>query len=489
MSIIAPPLTLDDARQRFQTSKDLICATIEYIQRDDNRAIIETNPDAELLAALSDARWLAGNPRSRFDGIPVVIKDNIDTDDRMLTTAGSMALRTSRAAGDAFVMKKLRAAGMIPIAKANMSEWANFRANRSSSGYSTRGGQCLNPHDATRCPSGSSSGSAAAVAAGLVPVALGSETDGSIISPSARCGVVGIKPSVGLVSRSGVIPISPSQDTVGTHAHTVADAAHMLAVIAGSDPNDPATHVIPASLIDALREPIQPATWKSLRIGVARQYYSGYHPLVDARFQTLVERMQHHGLAVVDDVRIEHTDAVRQSDAEYTVLLYEFKHAINAYLAQRIPFTGMDDVTPRTLADLIAYNDAHPNPGFFFDQEVFIAANAMTVLDKRRYQQARRWSQTHAGRKGIDAALQRHALDAIIVPSGAPAWPIDQINGDHYRGAGDSTTMAACAGYPLITVPNGCIAHLPVGVTIMGTKWNDATLINVAACIEHVIKG
>jgi amidase len=489
MSIIAPPLTLDDARQRFKTTKDLIRATIEYIQRDDNRAIIETNPDAELLATLSDARWLAGNPRSRFDGIPVAIKDNIDTDDRMLTTAGSAALSTSRPAGDAFVMKKLRAAGMIPIAKANMSEWANFRANRSSSGYSTRGGQCLNPHDATRCPSGSSSGSAAAVAAGLVPVALGSETDGSIISPSARCGVVGIKPSVGLVSRSGVIPISPSQDTVGTHAHTVADAAHLLAIIAGSDPNDPATHVIPASLIDALRTPIQPATWKSLRIGVARKYYSGYHPLVDAQFQTLVERMQHHGLTVVDDVHIEHTDAVRQNDAEYTVLLYEFKHAINAYLAQRTPFTGMDDVAPRTLADLIAYNDAHPNPGFFFDQEIFIAANAMTAVDKRRYQKARRWSYAHAGPKGIDAALQRHTLDAIIVPSGAPAWPIDQINGDHYRGAGDSTTMAACAGYPLITVPNGHIAHLPVGVTIMGTKWSDATLINVAACIEQVIKG
>ncbi|MFM7679147.1 MAG: amidase family protein, partial [Roseiflexaceae bacterium] len=364
-----------------------------------------------------------------------------------------------------------------------------FRANRSSSGYSTRGGQCVNPHDATRCPSGSSSGSAAAVAAGLVPVALGSETDGSIISPSARCGVVGIKPSVGLISRNGVIPISPSQDTVGTHAHTVADAAHVLSLIAGSDPQDPATYDIPAALLTALAHPIIPAQWGTLRIGVARKHYSGYHPLVDAHFQTLIEKMHHQGLTVVDDVLIEHTDTVRQNDAEYTVLLYEFKQAINAYLATRIPFEGMQEIAPRCLADLIAYNTAHPNPGFFFDQEIFALAEAMSAADTRRYRKARRWCQLHAGTNGIDAALQRHNLDAVIVPSGAPAWPIDQINGDHYRGAGDSTTMAACAGYPLITVPMARIQHLPIGVTIMGTKWNDATLINVAGAIEAVVQG
>lgn len=492
MTILRTPTTLADlatTHQDGQHRRDLVAETLAIIASDDNRAIIESNPDAVLLAQLSDARWQAGVPRSALDGIPIAIKDNIDTGDRMHTTAGSAALLSSRPTGDAFLMKKLRAAGMIPVAKANMSEWANFRANRSSSGYSTRGGQCTNPHDATRCPSGSSSGSAAAVAAGLVSVALGSETDGSIISPSARCGVVGIKPTVGLVSRTGVIPISPSQDTVGTHANTVADAASVLSIIAGSDPRDPATANIPSSLLEALAKPIQLAAWKTLRIGVARKYYSGFHPIVDQRFGALVDNLRHHGLTIIDDVVIEHTDEVRQNDAEFTVLLYEFKQAINAYLATRVPFEGMHDIAPRTLADLIAYNNAHPNPGFHFDQELFELAEAMTAADKRRYQKARRWCQDHAATKGIDAALERHQLDAIIVPSGSPAWPIDQINGDHYRGAGDSTTMAACAGYPLITVPNGTIQHLPIGVTIMGTRWSDATLINVAAAIESVIKG
>lgn len=489
MSIIAPPHTITALQHTYPHVPDMINETLALIHNDDNRAIIEVNPDAELLAAQSAARWQAGTPRSALDGVPIVIKDNIDTGDRMHTTAGSTALLSSRPAGDAFLMKKLRAAGLIPVAKANMSEWANFRAQRSSSGYSTRGGQCCNPHDANRCPSGSSSGSAAAVAAGLVPVALGSETDGSIISPSARCGVVGIKPTVGLVSRSGVIPISPSQDTVGTHAHTVADAARVLALIAGSDPRDPATQHIPTSLMTALAHPIIPAQWQSLRIGVARTHYSGYHPLVDTHFQILIDSMQQYGLTVVDDVCIEHTDAVRQSDAEYTVLLYEFKQAINAYLATRIPFEGMQEIAPRHLADLIAYNTAHPNPGFFFDQEIFARAEAMSSADTQRYRRARRWCQQYAGTKGIDAALQRHNLDAVIVPSGAPAWPIDHINGDHYHGAGDSTTMAACAGYPLITVPMARIQHLPIGVTIMGTKWSDARLINVAAAIEYVIQG
>jgi len=267
----------------------------------------------------------------------------------------------------------------------------------------------------------------------------------------------------------------------------VADAARVLAIIAGSDPNDPATVGIPQALLDALAKPIQPECWNTLRIGVARKYYSGFHPIVDQRFGVLVEKLQHHGLTIIDDVVIEHTDDVRKNDAEFTVLLYEFKQAINAYLATRIPFEGMQDITPRTLADLIVFNKTHPNPDFYFDQELFELAEAMTAADKRRYQKARRWCQEHAGTKGIDAALQRNQLDAIIVPSGAPAWPIDQINGDHYRGAGDSTTMAACAGYPLITVPMSKIQHLPIGVTIMGSKWSDATLINVAAALESII--
>lgn len=487
MSRLFAPLQIADVLPTDQRNSTMI--TTEALARlaaDDNRAVLEINPDALVYASQSDARYRAGTPLSRFDGLPLLIKDNIDTGDRMQTTAGSAALMSTRAGGDAFLVKKLRAAGIHPIGKANMSEWANFRAMASSSGYSTRGGQCLNPYHPLRCPSGSSSGSAAAVAAGLVPVALGSETDGSIISPSARCGVVGIKPTVGLVSRTGVIPICASQDTVGTHAHTVADATAVLALIAGTDTRDPATHAIPAGLIDALTvAPALPIA--GMRIGYVTQEYSGYDERIDARMRAVVSMLQRAGATIIEDVVIPHVHAVRTNEAEFVVMLYEFKEQLNAYLRTRIPQPGMEDSAVQSLADVIAFNERNPNPGFAFDQGILERAQAMTDADTQRYLRARHWLRQHAAVEGIDAAIQTHHLDAIIVPSGTPAWLIDQTNGDP-QSPSDSTTMAACAGYPLITVPIGLIDDLPIGVTIMGTAWSDATLVRVAAGIERCIE-
>jgi len=491
MSLLFTQTTIADLQRTTdadaQHAQHIVALHQQRIAQDDNHAIIESNPDAMLLAELSDRRWQQGQALSPLDGVPIAIKDNIDTGDRMQTTAGSAALLSSRAAGDAVVIQKLRQAGLIPIAKANLSEWANFRANRSSSGYSTRGGQCLNPHDHTRSPSGSSSGSAAAVAAGLVAVALGSETDGSIISPSSRCGVVGIKPTVGLVSRSGVIPISASQDTVGTHATNVADAAHILRIIAGVDPRDGATKQIPAQLIADLTQPLRPL--HSFRIGIAREHFSGYHHLVDAAFHECLLQLQEHGVPLVDNVVIDHVPAIRSREDEYLVMLYEFKEGLNRYLRSRAIMPGCETTAVRTLADVIAYNHAHPNPGFDFDQGILERAEAVTAADRARYLRARTWCRTHAGPLGIDAALRAYQVDAIIVPSGSPAWKIDHINGDSYAGNGDSTGMAACAGYPLISIPMGTVQHLPVGLTIMGGAWSEPTLIAIAHGIETIIKG
>ncbi|MFM2309635.1 MAG: hypothetical protein RLY87_1757 [Chloroflexota bacterium] len=486
MSRVFAPIHIDEVLPSQNKSSIAIATeTLARLAADDNYAVLEVNPDALVYASQSENRYRAGTPLSRFDGLPLLIKDNIDTGDRMQTTAGSAALLSTRAGGDAFLVKKLRAAGIHPIGKANMSEWANFRAMASSSGYSTRGGQCLNPYNPLRCPSGSSSGSAAAVAAGLVPVALGSETDGSIISPSARCGVVGIKPTVGLVSRTGVIPICASQDTVGTHANSVADATAVLAIIAGTDPRDPATHAIPKGLIDALTSaptlPIQ-----GLRIGYVTQDYSGYDERIDTRMRAVVEMLRGAGATVITDVVIPHVQAVRTNDAEFVVMLYEFKEQLNAYLRTRVPLVGMEASAVQSLADVIAYNERNPNPGFAFDQGILERAQAMSDADTQRYLRARQWLRQHAAVEGIDAALQTHQLDAIIVPSGTPAWLIDQMNGDP-RSPSDSTTMAACAGYPLITVPIGMLDGLPIGVTIMGTAWSDAMLVRVAAGIEHCI--
>ena len=483
MSHMQPRIDLTTITDSAESPTTLMRDVLGRIAADRNRAIIEVNPDAMLLAEYAQT---SGNPHP-LAGIPIALKDNIDTGDRMQTTAGSPALLTSRARRDAFAITQLRQSGAIPVAKANMSEWANFRAAHSSSGYSGRGGQCLNPHDHNRCPSGSSSGSAAAVAAGLVPLAVGSETDGSIISPSARCGVVGIKPTVGLISRSGVIPISTTQDTLGTHARSVADAALLLGVLAGYDASDAATHHIPAATLATLRNPINAQTIGQVRIGVARTDFSGYHAGVDDRFDAVVTMLARHGITIVDNVAITTVNELRSSENEYMVMCYEFKHAIAAYLATRDVLPGFSEAdVPRTLSDLIAFNNAHPNHGFAFDQAVFLRAEQTTSADKAAYRKAAAWCKRKSQHEGIDATLQRHNLDCIIVPSGTPAWPIDQINGDPNM-RGDSTTAAACAAYPLITIPMGKINHLPIGLTLMGTAWSDATLVAIAHGIEQLL--
>jgi amidase len=482
-----PPLRIHDVTPNAdRTSEEVTRAALVRIAADDNRAVLEVNPDALVYAKQSAQRYATGNPLSAYDGIPLLIKDNIDTGDRMQTTAGSSALLSTRASGDAFLVKQLRAAGINPIGKANMSEWANFRSTASSSGYSTRGGQCLNPHDSLRCPSGSSSGSAAAVAAGLVPVALGSETDGSIISPSARCGVVGIKPTVGLVSRSGVIPICASQDTVGTHATCVADAAAVLAIIAGVDPRDQATHALPHGLIESLKQAAT-KSFSGLRIGYVTADYSGYDERIDARMRSVVALLEARGATIIRDVVIPYVEEVRRNEAEYLVMCYEFKIQLNEYLSTRTPVPGMEAAAVQTLEDVIIFNAAHPNPGFSFGQEILERAQKTSDSDTRRYHEAQQWLRQHAAVGGIDAALQTHQLDAIIVSSGTPAWLIDHTNGDP-ASISDSTTMAACAGYPLITVPIGLLDGLPIGITVMGTAWSDAVLVQVAAGIERCIE-
>jgi amidase len=318
-----------------------------------------------------------------------------------------------------------------------------------------------------------------------VAVSIGSETDGSIISPSARCGVVGIKPTVGLVSRTGVIPICASQDTLGTHANTVADAAALLAVMTGTDPKDPATHAIPSGLAEALAAAAR-APLHGLRIGYVTQDYSGYDARIDTRTTDLVARLEAAGATIVRDVVIPHVEAVRHNEAEFIVMLYEFKLQLNAYLATRVPVVGLEHAAIQTLADVIAYNAAHPNPGFPFDQGILERAQAMSDADMTRYLRARQWLRQHAAVDGIDTALATHGLDALLVPSGTPAWHIDQQNGDP-RSPSDSTTMAACAGYPLITVPMGLLDGLPIGVTLMGTAWSDARLVTIAAGIERCV--
>ncbi|HMO56234.1 MAG TPA: amidase [Roseiflexaceae bacterium] len=443
-------------------------------------SVIELNPAAGEIAALCDAERAGGLIRGPLHGIPVLLKDNIDTADAMHTTAGSLALLTSRPPEDATVAARLKAAGAVIIGKANMSEWANFRSTRSVSGWSARGGQCRNPHVLDRSPCGSSSGSAAAVAAALCVVALGSETDGSIVCPSGVNGVVGIKPTVGLTSRAGVIPIAHSQDTIGPHARSVADAAVVLNIIAGPDPRDPAT--VAAPLIDYTRF-LDRDGLRGARIGVARERFFGRHPATDLLIEAAIADMRQAGATIIDPANIATAQAMADDDGELTVLLYEFRHDIAAYLATRVAETP-DAYVPRTLADLIDFNRrhaAHELP--FFGQELFEQAVACGDLSDALYTSALARNRRLARTEGIDAVLDRHQLDALVAPTTAPAWPIDPIHGD--RSVGSSSGPAALAGYPLITVPAGMIHGLPVGLTFMGRAWSEPLLIRLAYAYEQ----
>ena len=409
-------------------------------------------------------------------GVPILLKDNIDTADTLLTTAGSLALTTSKPARDAFIVRRLRAAGAIILGKANLSEWANGRSTRSSSGWSARGGQTKNPYALDRNPCGSSSGSGAGIAAGLAVVAIGTETDGSIVCPSSVNGLVGIKPTVGLVSRSGIIPIAASQDTAGPMTHSVADAAAVLSVLSGYDPDDPATEPMRKRRAVDYSHFLNANSLKGVRIGVMR-HYAGFHDKVDAVFEQALAALRARGAVLVDPAEIPNGGKFDKD--EEIVLQYEFKDGINRYLGTR------KGGGPRTLADLIQYNIDHVTTEMpFFQQETFLAANARGPLTDPVYVEAHERNKRLAGPEGIDAALAKDHLDVLIAPTVGPAWVTDLVNGDHFLG-GNVSTAPAVAGYPHITVPMGAVEGLPVGLSFVGPAWSEGKLISYAYAYEQ----
>jgi amidase len=414
------------------------------------------------------------------------VKDNIDTAGPEGTTAGSLALALTRPTADSFVVRRARAAGVVLIGKSNLSEWANFRGKHSSSGWSAVGGQCLNPHALNRSPGGSSSGSGAAVAAGLAPLALGTETDGSILCPAALNGVVGIKPTVGLTSRSGVVPISASQDTVGPLARNVADAAALLGVLAGgpggADAKDPATTRRPAHVPDEYTSWCDAAGLAGARIGVAREGYFGYSTKADELVEAALRVAERTGAVIVDPADVSTVEAIAKGDDEVTVLRYEFKAGVEAYLATRPPAPGQS----RTLADIVRFNEDHADEELsFFGQEALVAACAVGGLDDHVYLEARARNWSRAREEGIDATFERCKLDVLAVPTIGPAWCIDHVNGDSHTRAGYQA--AAVAGYPAISLPVGKAGGLPVGVCLVGTAWSEPTLVRIAFALEHAL--
>ncbi len=441
------------------------------------RSILETNPEALAIAEALDKERKAKGPRGPLHGIPVILKDNLDTHDKMTTTAGSLALEGSIPPRDSFLAERLRAAGAILLGKANMSEWANIRSNRSSSGWSARGGQCRNPYSLDRNPCGSSSGTGSAVAASLVAVGIGTETDGSIVCPANNCGLVGIKPTLGLVSRAGIIPIAHSQDTAGPMCRTVRDAAIVLSAMAGVDPRDADTkdarlHADYTRFLDA-------AGLKGARIGVYRKAF-GFHPGVDQRMEDALAELKRQGAVIVDPADIPH--AGEYDDSELLVLLYELKADLNAYLASLGPGARV-----KTLADVIRFNDENKDREMpYFGQELFLKAQELGPLTEKEYLEALEKNRRLSRTEGLDAVMDQHQLDAVVAPTGGPAWATDCVNGDHFGGG--SSTAPAVAGYPNITVPAGSVFELPVGISFMGRAWSEPVLLRLAYAYEQATK-
>jgi amidase len=472
---------MEQGRYSSRQLVDLYLARIEQIDRAGPtlRSVIETNPDARSIADALDAERKGKGPRGPLHGIPLLIKDNIDTADRMMTTAGSLALEGSTPLRDAFVVEKLRAAGAVILGKTNLSEWANIRSTRSSSGWSARGGQTKSPYVLDRNPCGSSSGTGAAIAGNLAAVGIGTETDGSIVCPSAHNALVGIKPTVGLVSRAGIIPISHTQDTAGPMARTVRDAAVLLSAMTGVDPRDPATRTSVGKATDYAAA-LNPDALKGARIGVARKRYFGYSPAADAVIEQALSVMRAAGAVIVDPADIP--TAASLDDCELDILLYELKADLATYLRGLGPTARV-----RSLSDVIAFNDrekAREMP--FFGQELFLAAQKKGPLSDPAYRKALATCRTRARTLGIDAVMTRLRLDALVAPTGGPAWPTDLVNGDHFLGA--SSTPAAVAGYPNITVPAGDVRGLPVGLAFFGRAWTESKLIGFAYAFEQMTK-
>ena len=444
------------------------------------RTVIEINPDALSIANTLDRERKAGRVRGPLHGIPILVKDNIGTADRMTTTAGSYALAGSIPLQDATIAAKLRAAGAIILGKTNLSEWANFRSTHSSSGWSGRGGQAKNPYILDRNPCGSSSGSGAAVSANMCALAIGTETDGSIVCPASANGIVGIKSTVGLVSRAGIIPLAHSQDTAGPMTRTVRDAAILLNVLAGVDPRDPATSSSGARGQIDYTAFLDPNGLRGARIGVARTKFFGYSDVTDKLTNEAIDAMKAQGAVIVDPANIE--TAGKFDDSEFDVLLYEFKADLNSYLASLGPKAPV-----KSLQDIIDYNERHKDQEMpYFGQEIMIQAQAKGPLTEKKYLDELASNLKMSRTDGIDATMDKYKLDAIVAPTGGPAWTTDLINGDHFSGA--SSTPAAVAGYPNINVPAGFSHNLPVGISFFGRAYSEATLIKFAYAFEQSTK-
>ncbi len=460
---------------------ELYLARIEQIDRQGPtlRSIIETNPQALEIADSLDEERRANGPRGPLHGIPILLKDNFETADRMTTTAGSYALEGSIPSRDSFVAQKLRAAGAILLAKTNLSEWANFRSTHSSSGWSGRGGQCRNPYALDRNPCGSSSGSAAAISANLAAVSMGTETDGSVVCPANANGIVGIKPTLGLVSRSGIIPIAHSQDTAGPMARTVTDAAIVLGVLTGIDPRDGSTSQSEAKAFTDYVQFLDAKGLRGARIGVARKAF-GFLPKVDELMESAIDEMKRQGAEMIDPADVPTWDELEAP--EWQVLLYEFKADLNQYLA------GLGEgARVKTLADIIEFNDQNRDLEMpYFGQEIFIQAESKGPLTSREYRQALEKNHRLSRDEGIDKVMNQHQLDAIIAPTGGPAWTTDLVNGDHFSGG--SSTAAAVAGYPNITAPAGYVHGLPVGISFFGKAWSEPTLLKLAFAFEQATR-
>jgi len=458
---------LQDAMRSGARTSRSICA--DYLARiaeldPQLHAVLETNPDALAIADRLDGERKAGRVRGPMHGIPVLVKDNVATGDRMMTTAGSLALAGVTPPRDAPLVARLRAAGAVILGKTNLSEWANIRSNQSSSGWSARGGQCANPYALDRNPCGSSSGTGAAIAANFAAVGIGTETDGSIVCPSGACSLVGVKPTLGLLDGAGIIPIAHSQDTAGPMARTVADASVLLGALAARDYS--------ASL--------DPAGLRGARIGVARKKFFGYSPEADALVEAAIDVLRRQGAVIVDPADIPHLG--EYDDSELLVLLYELKADLAAYLAAWAPGGSV-----KSLADVIAFNDANKTREMpYFGQELFIQAQAKGPLTDQAYRDALAKDQRLSRTEGLDVAFAQNTLDAIVAPTGSPPWPTDLVNGDHFLGA--SSTPAAVAGYPSIAVPVGYSFGLPVGMSFIGRANSEATLLKLAYAYEQAAK-
>ena len=440
-------------------------------------AVIELNPDALAIADALDRERAEKGPRGPLHGIPILIKDNIATADKMATTAGSLALVGAKAPRDSFVAARLRAAGAVILGKTNLSEWANMRSTRSTSGWSGRGGLTRNPYALDRNTSGSSSGSAAAVAANLAALAVGTETDGSIVSPSSICGLVGIKPTLGLVSRNGIVPIAHSQDTAGPMARSVSDAAILLNALAGIDERDPVTRGSAGHVTDYTRF-LDKGGLQGARIGVARNFFGG-NDEVDAVIEQALPVLKAQGAVLIDPIEIP--NIAKYQDSELDVLLYEFKADLRAYLAEFAPGFAIAD-----MAGVIAFNEAHREELRYFGQEYLVKAQAKGGLDEKTYLDALANDHRYAREEGIDQIMKEHQLDALVAPTGGPAWLTDFINGDH---SGNSfSTPAAVAGYPHITVPAGQVHGLPVGLSFVAGAYAEGKLIRLAYAYEQATR-